>query len=62
MLDATKSPADTLLSVTATDLPDVKTVEINPYVLRDGRLPISREDKEVILSRALAELDQSLGT
>jgi hypothetical protein len=62
MLDVTKSPVDTLLSLTATDLPDVKTVEINPYALRDDRLPISREDKEGILNRALADLDQPLGT
>ena len=56
MWEPQKSPVETLLSLTDCNLPEVKEVEINPYALRDDRITLSRNDKEVILEHALAAL------
>jgi hypothetical protein len=51
-----KSPAETVLWLVEEERQAGKSVEVNPFALRDDRLDLSRETRAEILTRAVARL------
>lgn len=56
LYDPSGSPADTVLWFAEQERAAGKTVEVNPFALRDDRVELPRVEKADILSRALGRL------